>query len=170
MSPRPLLSLAVSLPALALAACAGNRGAARPPAGFSSLPDTVVCVVDRASDRGLRDLRAKRDAEGRALVLENGEARPLESVHPVSLLAGYGGAERWLAAGEAIPFAGHRFVKVESERSIPGDLLGRVGEHRGILLFADPGDDPPPDAIYVPVRPGCIFQAYVREDLMSGGG
>ncbi len=171
MSSSSLLALAVSVSAFAAAACAGNPDPARePPAGYSSLADTAVCVVDRASERGLRELAAKRDGQGRTVVLDDGEVRPLESVHPVSLLAGYGGAERWFVAGDAIPFGGQRFLKVEAERSIPRDLLARVGEYQGILLFADPGDDPPPDALYVPVRPGCIFQAYVREDLMTGGG
>lgn len=171
MSLRTLLSLAAALPPLLLAACAGNpRPSSDPPPGWASLPDTVVCVVDRASDTGLRDLAAKQDPQRGPVLLVDGEARPLESVHPVSLVAGYGGAEPWYAAGEAIPFGGSRYVMVESERSIPRDLLSRVGEHRGILLFADPGDAPPPEAVYVPVRAGCIFQAYVREDLMRGGG
>jgi hypothetical protein len=170
MSPKTLLVLAVSLPSLAAAACGRNpEPASQPPPGYSSFADTTVCVVDRAAETGLRALAAKRDPEGRLLLSADGEVRPLESVHPVSLIAGYGGAEPWFSAGEAIPFRGDRFVKVESERSIPRDLLSRVGEHQGILLFADPGDEPPPEAIYVPVRPGCIFQAYVREDLMRGG-
>ena len=161
-----LLASAVSL---VLAACASGGGrSARPPAEYTALPDTTVCVVDRASDQGLRDLQAKRDAGGSAVLWTGGAVQPLERIHAVSLVAGYGGSEPWFTRGEPIAFRGSRFTKVESGRRIPLEALARIGEHQGILLFADPKDDPPPEAIYVPVRPGCIFQAYVREDLLRG--
>lgn len=168
---RPTLRrlLLVSVAALAAAACSRNpRPAAGAAAPYEELPDTVVCVVDRTSESGLRELEAKRDPSGGVLLMVDGEARPLDSVHPVTLVAGYGGRERWFAEGEAIAFRGQRFQKVETERRVPADLLGRVGEHQGVPLFADPRDDPPPEAVYVPIRPGCVFQAYVREDLMRG--
>src|SRR5215213_3837537 len=39
---------------------------APPPAvmQYAALPDTVICVVDRTTDRGLRDLQAKRGPNG----------------------------------------------------------------------------------------------------------
>ena len=33
-------------------------------------------------------------------------------------------------------------------------------------LRPDPNDASPPKAFYLPVRPGCVFQAYVRSDLL----
>lgn len=148
-------------------ACSGNpEPASQAPRDFAALADTLVCVVDRTADTGLRELPAKQGANGTVVLFSGGQVRPLDSVHPVSLVAGYAGRERWLAAGEPIDFRGDRFVKVPEERRVAVELLGRVGEHRGIPLFADPGDEPPPEALYVPLRPGCIFQAYVREDLM----
>lgn len=167
MDPALRALLAASAAALLLAACVRREPATSPAAGYASLPDTLVCVVDRTTDRGLRELPAKRTPEGTALLLVDGRTQPLESVHPVSLIAGYGGREGWYSAGEPVELRGQRFVRVESERSIPPDLLRRTGEYRGIPLFADPGDEPPPEAVYLPVRPGCIFQAYVREDLVG---
>lgn len=164
--------LLTSAAALALTACGLNRGpsSAPPSPSYTALPDTLVCVVDRTTDQGLRNLQAKRDASGAAVLWTNGATRPLEEVHPVNLIAGYGGSEPWFSRNEPISFRGQRFTKVERERRIPAEVLARVGEHRGILLFADPKDQSPPQAIYVPVRPGCIFQAYVREDLLRTGG
>lgn len=164
----PILRCALLAGAAGLAvACSGNPGpASEAPRDYAALADTLVCVVDRTADTGLRELPAKKDADGAVVLLSGGQIRPLDSVHPVSLVAGYAGRERWLAAGEPIDFRGDRFVQVQEERRVAAELLGQVGEHRGIPLFADPGDEPPPEALYVPMRPGCIFQAYVREDLM----
>jgi hypothetical protein len=165
MHKKPIL-FAVAL--VTLSAC-GPRQLAEPatrvPADYAVLPDTVVCVVDRSATRGLREIRAKVGASG-VVVLQEGEVRPLESVHPVNLIAGYAGREPWLTRGDPITVGGRRFIRTGGERRIGLELLRREGEFQGILLFAGSEDPSPPDALYVPTAPGCIFQAFVREDLL----
>lgn len=169
MCPRIRPILLASVAALALSSCGlVQRGqkSTPTPERYTALADTTVCVVDRTTDQGLRDLQAKRSEDSEVVLWTGGRMQPLTKIHPVSLIAGYGGAEPWFARNEPISFRGQRFNKVETERRIPSNVLARVGEYQGILLFADPKDQPPPEAVYVPVRPGCIFQAYVREDLL----
>jgi hypothetical protein len=136
------------------------------PPEYVALPDTLVCVVDRATDSGLSELPAKID-DGEVVVFADGGVSPLEDVHPVSMIAGYAGREGWLTRGDPVAFSGGRYVRTGGERRIGIELMGRVGEHQGILLFAGLEDTPPADALYVPTSPGCIFQAYVREDLIQ---
>jgi hypothetical protein len=150
-----------------IAACGPPPGpaSAPPPPGYAALPDTVVCVVDRASDRGLRALSAKTGETG-VVVFLDGAVRPLEEVHPIGMIAGYAGAEEWLRRGDPVSHGGRRYLRTGGERRIGLELLRRIGDHEGILLFAGEEDPPPPDALYVPTAPGCIFQPYVREDLL----
>jgi hypothetical protein len=142
----------------------GSRGPAVPPQ-YAMLPDTLVCVVDRGSPAGLRQLPAKLEG-GTVVILVDGEIRPLEAVHPVSMIAGYAGREPWLTRGDPITLEGRRYLRTGGERRVGLMLLRRLGEHQGILLFAGQEDPPPADALYVPTAPGCIFQPYVREDLI----
>lgn len=154
---------------LALSGCGLLRptSSATPlPPDYAALPDTVVCVVDRSTDTGLREIPAKiRD--GGIVLFADGEVRPLESVHPVNVIAGYAGGEAWLTEGEPIGFQGRSFVRYLGERRIAPDLLRRAGEHRGVLIFIGADSSPPVEAIYIPTAPGCIFQGYVRDDLVS---
>lgn len=166
----------VAAAALTAAACArpapGPERAPLPPAeaaGYSALPDTVVCVVDRNTARGLRPLQAKRGADGQVLLRVGAEVLPLDRVHPVSLMAGYAGREPWYLSEAPISLDGRRYVRVQGERKIPLERLHQYEEMNAIPVFADPSDEPPPEAVYLPVRPGCVFQAYVREDLMGDG-
>jgi hypothetical protein len=135
------------------------------PPEYTSLPDTVICVVDRASPTGLREIQAKVGESGVVLYVD-GQIRPLEAVHPVAMIAGYAGREGWLTRGDPIALDGSRYMQTGGERRIGVDLLRRAGEFEGILMFAGVDDPPPADALYVPTAPGCIFQAYVREDLL----
>jgi hypothetical protein len=70
-----------------------------------------------------------------------------------------------LSFGAPVTHAGRRYVRTGGERRVPINLLRRVGDHQGVPLFASP-DEPTPEAVYVPLRPGCVFQAYVRSDLL----
>lgn len=156
--------------ALLLSGCGMQRGLSQGspvPADYAALPETVVCVVDRSSERGLRDIPARSGAGGSIVLLVDGRVQPLEAVHPINVIAGYAGSEPWLTRGDPIPHQGRTFVRYLGERRIDSELLQRVGEHQGILLFAEAGTAPPARALYVPTAPGCIFQGYAREDLMN---
>lgn len=153
---------------LFLAGCSGQTSggpALTIPPRYATLPDTVACVVDRAAPRGLRNIPAKVEGD-QIVVLMGNEIVPLESVHPVNVIAGYAGREGWLVRGDPLNVDGSRFARTGGERRVAAELLRRSGEHQGILLFAGDEDEPPPDALYVPTAPGCIFQPYVREDLI----
>lgn len=136
------------------------------PPAYAALPDSLVCVVDRAMPLGLRELPAKVQGD-EIVILEDGQITPLEAVHPVNVIAGYAGQESWLRQGQPIPFAGTSFARTGGERRVRATLLQRVGEYRGILLFAGADDGPPVDALYVPTAPGCVFQPFVRQDLLT---
>jgi hypothetical protein len=154
----------VTPPASAPPPPAGPTAAAR----YATLPDTTVCVVDRTTTRGLRDLPAKRAQTGGAVVLVGGEIQPIETLHPTNVIAGYGGQETWFQGGQALTVQNRNYVRYGGERRIPLEQVTRVGEFQGIPVFASPTDPTPPPAVYVPVRVGCIFQAYVRQELYGG--
>lgn len=135
------------------------------PSAYAVLPDTLVCVIDRSTPRGLTEIPAKVGEAG-VVLLADGQVQPLEVVHPTNMIAGYAGRETWLTQNEPISLDGRRYLRTGGERRVAIDLLVRAGEFRGVLLFAGQEDSPPVDALYVPTAPGCIFQAYVREDLM----
>jgi hypothetical protein len=135
------------------------------PADYSALPDTMVCVVDRAAPLGLTEVPAKLRS-GDAVIFTDGRVQPLADVHPIHLIAGYAGEEDWLLRGDPITLGADRFSQTGGERRIEIELLRRAGEFRGILLFSGAEDSSRPNAVYVPTAPGCIFQAYVRDDLL----
>ena len=154
---------AVPLPAPSPAPGPAPSGATQ---RYAALPDTTVCVVDRTTDRGLRDLPAKRSENGSVVVLINDQIRPLEEVHPTNLIAGYAGQEPWFTRGQNVSVQSRAYIKYRGERRVPLDQLRRLGEYQGIPLFGPPAETAAaPQAIYVPVRVGCIFQAYLREDV-----
>ncbi|MEX2583246.1 MAG: hypothetical protein WD766_08220 [Gemmatimonadota bacterium] len=164
---RPARHIVLAL-GITAAGCGGSPGSGPSPAmpaDYAALPDTLVCVVDRAAPSGLSELPAKLDGD-EVVVFADGAVRPLDELHPVNMIAGYAGREGWLTRGEPVTFQGRQYVRTGGERRIGIDLLSRVGEHQGILVFAGQEDDAPADAIYVPTAPGCIFQAFVREDLL----
>jgi hypothetical protein len=152
----------------AASGCGASRGGPviLPPPEYTALPDTLVCVVDRSSPDGLTELPGKVNG-GSVLLFSGGAVRPLEELHPINLIAGYAGQEEWLGRSDPIFFSNGTYRRVGGDRRVGMDLLGRVGEHMGILLFAGRDDPAPVDALYVPTSPGCIFQAYVREDLIE---
>jgi hypothetical protein len=38
--------------------------------------------------------------------------------------------------------------------------MERIGEHAGVPLFSEAGWRGPLEVLYIPVRPGCVFQPY----------
>jgi len=168
------LAVATALVTLAGACASSPPPAPAPPPApsappvaqqYAALPDTTVCVVDRTTDRGLRDLQAKRAANGGVILLVDNQMRPLDEIHPVGVAAGYAGQEIWFTRGQPVTLQSRSYMKYRGERRIPLNQLRRVGDFQGIPLYSAPTDSVRPQAVYVPVRVGCIFNAYVREDL-----
>ena len=122
---------------------------------YAALPDTSVCVVDRSTDAGLRDLRAKRARDGGAVLLVDGRIVPLASVHRVELAAGYAGSEPWFTARDTLGVEGHAYRPVEGERQVDPDLLRRGGDVRGLPFFVDPNDASPRPPSTCPSAPAA---------------
>lgn len=160
---------AVVLLALPLAACGpialGGTEASHDPSTFEALPEVTVCVVDRAAPSGLRDISGRRAHDGRTVLLVEGAVVPLDSVHRTGVVAGYAAAEPWFAS-DSVTIDRTTFVKVQGERRIDRAQVTRIGDFQGIPVFGGASDEPPHEAVYLPTRPGCVFQAYIRRDLM----
>jgi hypothetical protein len=77
--------------------------------------------------------------------------------------AGYAAGQRWFVEGVPLMQGGRSWVRVGLPRIVQPADLRRVGEHQGVPLFA-PADEDPATTLYVPVRPGCEFQPYGRQD------
>lgn len=172
----PRLAVATALIAMAVA-CGRTPPPAPAPSApaapsvaqqYAALPDTLVCVVDRTTERGLRDLQAKRAANGSVVLLVDNQINALDQIHPVGVAAGYAGNEVWYSRTAPITLQARNYVRYGGERRVPLSQLRRVGAYQGIPLFSAPTDTVRPQAVYVPVRVGCIFTAYVREDLRRG--
>jgi hypothetical protein len=73
---------------------------------------------------------------------------------------GYAAEQPWFTGYDPIPFSGQRLTKLGLPRFIEGHLLRRVGEHRGVGVYAAERDWWRVEVFYLPVRAGCKFQPY----------
>ncbi|HEU0016545.1 MAG TPA: hypothetical protein VFQ45_22885 [Longimicrobium sp.] len=90
------------------------------------------------------------------------QGRPFSEAFPAD--SPYAASARWFIDGEMLPWRGRRLAKYGLPRVIEGEYLERVGEHRGVPLFAEEGLDEEAGGgwvLYVPVQPGCVFQVYL---------
>jgi hypothetical protein len=68
----------------------------------------------------------------------------------------------WYTGREPIFYQGHRYTRDGLPfRVNPADLR-RDGEYQGTSLFVEKtqATQPFPDAVFVPISPGCIFRIY----------
>jgi hypothetical protein len=121
-----------------------------PTAGTDSL---VGCVI---VDGKVRGVQASRDPSTGELMVGN---IPLLTAYPVTSPPYASGAE-WYENNEPITFRDHRYPKYGMPRTVPPEALRRVGYFRGVPLFAEPQIPAREGPLYVPVEPGCVFQAY----------
>jgi hypothetical protein len=116
-------------------------------------PETVTTCVSRGADLSLftmpvGDTAAFQDSIRRA--------EPLP--HP-----GYVGEQPWFTLKEPIAFPAGRGLRLTTygrPRFIGGDLLRRVGEYRGVGVYADRNAWWRVEVFYLPLRAGCEFQPY----------
>ena len=139
---------AALLLALASAGCA-----ARPPAEPPRL--VATCIL---RDGGLVPVAAELDPRtGDTLVA----GRPFAAAHPRT--DEYAQGRGWFAANEPMRLYGYPYLKYGPERRVPIDSIRPLTAYRGTSVFADTGALTPSHLLYVPVRPGCVFQPYVRQ-------
>lgn len=75
----------------------------------------------------------------------------------------YGERHDWFTSHEPIRLYGHVYLKYGSERPLRPDSIRPLTEYRGVPVFADTGALTPSHLLYVPVRPGCVFQPYIQQ-------
>ncbi|HEV3052558.1 MAG TPA: hypothetical protein VGX50_19760, partial [Longimicrobium sp.] len=119
----------------------------------NALGDTLrVCAF---FDGQLREIAAEVDpATGDTMV--NGH--PLGDIHPPST-APYLAREEWYRTDGMVVFQDRRYVRYGIPRVIRAHALTRVGEFRGIPLFAE-NRRAAAGFVYALVSPACDFQPY----------
>lgn len=156
---------------------AGCRSAARdpapdpapvaPPAGPMGIPSPprvypiTVCLVENGD---LREVPVTYNfLTGDTLR----DGRPIHENEPTS--TAYAAGAPWYIENALITRGEHRYMKYGTTRILASGELQEFGEYQGVPLFVDRGNAArPPEIIYVPVRPGCEFQRYVRELRLRG--
>lgn len=125
-----------------------------------------VCVVQNGM---LTDVDAMyRPATGDTLVMSGGQRRPFGTVYG-TMAPSYAGAESWFINNETVRFNNRDYVKFGVPRIITPSELSRSGDVNGIGVWTQAGETSQ-NVVYVPIRPGCEFQAYqAREDIRVRG-
>jgi hypothetical protein len=84
-------------------------------------------------------------------------------------LPGYAETAAWYRRDEPITLNGRRYARIGYLRRLNPDGFAahgremvRVGEQQGVPLYAEGPDPQPPGVLWIPVRPGCVFQSYQR--------
>jgi len=92
---------------------------------------------------------------------------PFSSLAP--LTGEYASVAWWYVKGDPITFRGRSFVRYDRPRVLGINEITKVGEYRGVGMYADAGDTVSvPRYLYLPTRLGCEFQPYVVDSLASG--
>lgn len=129
----------------------------------------VACAAPPASDSG-----SLRGQPSRCVVLDGelriipvtvhpvrgeltADGQPLSRVSPDSVYAA--GAE-WFERKEPILIRGVPHIPYGGPRALSASVLTRVGDYRGVPLFASTDEPRWSGFIFVPLRRGCVFQAY----------
>ncbi len=119
-----------------------------------------VCVMEGGE---LREVDAMvSPATGDTLVSQ----RRFSDVYPETM--GYAATPDFYIRGEAVTFDRTRYVQFGLTRIIPANVLMRAGEYQGVPIFRERNVTGTPDVLYMPVRSGCEFQAYQREQAVRG--
>jgi hypothetical protein len=126
--------------------------APREASGSVQQDTTVLCVV---RDGQLANVSATVDPQtGDTLV----SGRPFAEVFPTDA-PHYLAAAEWAANGAWVVYDRRRYISYGTPRTLrPADLV-RVGEFRGVPLFARTAEGAY-RSLYLPIRPGCEFQLY----------
>jgi len=65
----------------------------------------------------------------------------------------------WYVTGEFVRFGQRVYGRNDPPQEIASELLRFVGRYRGVPVFKVADEETvPPTIIYLPVRPGCVFQ------------
>lgn len=134
-----------------------------PPAADAPVP-VKVCVIDQTGHREVEALY--RPASGDTVILQGGGPVPLEAAYPSA--TEYAEGKRWYTDLGTIHLLGRRYEPYLKLRTVTptnlrpgGNVLHRAATYDGVAVFAERSDSDPPKLLYLPVRPGCLFQPYI---------
>jgi len=117
--------------------------------------DTVVVCVVR--DRDIRLEQAEQDPESGDTLVQGAPSGPIYARYAPP----YADAAEWFVRKDLVDFRSRKYVWNGPRLAFPPDSVKRIGEFKGIPLFALakelPGDV---GMLLVPVEPGCEFQPY----------
>lgn len=133
------------------------------PAPEATAPGMIpvrICVVEGGE---LREVDAMvSSATGDTTV----NRRRFGDVYPETM--GYAATRDFYIRSEAITVNRTRYVRFGLTRIIPASALTRAGEYQGVPFFRERNVTDAPDVLYLPVRSGCEFQTYQREQAVQG--
>jgi hypothetical protein len=113
--------------------------------------DDMVCVVQGDS---LRMVPVTRSTNGDSLV----DGVPFRNAYPATYPP-YVAAAPWYVAGEFVRFGQRVYGRNDVPQQISPELLRFTGRYRGVPVFRAADEElTPPSMIYLPLRPGCVFQ------------
>lgn len=143
---------------LGMLACAGQTADHQTTAGgvlrAQSSNDVLICVVDHGS---LRVVQAAILPATNDTMVGN---RKFSDLFP-TVSPPYATGSDWYPRNASILFSGRRYHGVDHPpQLIQPELLQHVGAHENVPIFVEVGDTLP-EILYLPVRPGCIFQSYI---------
>ena len=85
----------------------------------------------------------------------NAVAMPLDSGYIANL--------EWFKTAEPLSFAGDHYIMYGLPRVVGSTDLEPINTFRGVTVFVEAvTDHERPEVIYLPTRPGCEFQPYMR--------
>ena len=136
-------------------------------------PDTVVIVREVAAEAGVPGgtpetlclatgvgVGVRVTGAGDTLVgpswVSVGELRP-----GLVFAGGYAGALEWFLADEPLRFEDREYSGTDEDVRPNCDDIVRVGDYRGVAVFADRSAEPPFEILHVPLRPG-VWRTYRR--------
>jgi hypothetical protein len=125
-----------------------------PPPARPGTRQVQICVV---RDGALTTVAATYDPATNDTTVGG---QPFATAFPAG--AQYAANAGWYAGGGPIRFQNRRFVRFDLPRVLGANEVTRVGDFRGVPIFAEAGRSRP-EVIYLPVRPGCEFQPYQVE-------
>lgn len=133
------------------------------PTAEAARPELVsirVCVVEAGE---LREVEATvSPATGDTTV----DQRRFSDAYPAT--TGYAASQDFYNRGEPITLDGTRYIRFGLTRIIPAGALMRAGEYQGVPVFRERNAVGTPEVLYIPVRSGCEFQTYQREQAVRG--
>jgi hypothetical protein len=143
------------------AACTVSTRTAREPGNVAAESGGVqpardrleqVCVVEGDSLRMLAVTRSP--TTGDTLV----DGVPFRNAHP-GTYPPYVAAVHWYVADEPVPFGERTYVRNRPPQVARVEQLRFLGRYRGVPVFRAAEEEmAAPSTIYLPVRPGCVFQ------------